>query len=994
MGKNFNFLQLSDLHIKASTDWNCMLKAYETLSQHIKPDFIVVTGDFKHKKFNNSYNDSLDFLNEITKIFKLKKSNIFLVPGNHDADDFEFRTEIISNIRANIENDADIYSQYVNETKSAKNLSNGFKNYIDFVREFYGSSVKDDRTKNPTDIMCINWEKTLNVVILNTALISDGNSDKKQIVDIKKLSSIKTNPKLPTIVLAHHDINSLIDCHKRRVCNILNNLDTKAYLCGDKHLIEKDSVDRYNEPNTTFPCIVCGKSAIEMGDDYSELGVISYTCKNDGNVYVQVYEYEEGSFITSNKFYYNINKPYYFKLFNNDDNASDDVVDNNNSRSSKKQSKNASIWLPDAELAKGKQTRFNSFTNTPSISKFFERNSPFLGIASVKGIGKTFLLQVKRVNSSKKYYCLPKCSCPSVKNNWATERISISTYSKLKTDNIYDNLVNLWIIAFEIYVINHFSTLSEEKENVAENQAALENQKTIEEYFNKNKLSSDIMSLCIDKNYSSLNSIIKNILCIDNWSHEISKYDINIANICNIVLQRRKASTKQSTKEIAIFVDKIDQAIKQTNAEPPADCVLCKLKNGYSECRIKDKGTDFCFSDDGCKEKLCCYGCEIFAGNKSNEGLRIHENSNVANLVHINIWQYFQLALMSAAGQLCDDFGGQINVFYTIRLEAFNCEDDRLGEQNQKLASKLLKLSYSFKEQERIFLDCIKEQDDSYLFSPEHKHTKGKEAFAFVGLENLCHPYCKDKNGNNQKETIFSSIYRHSFDRTRDIQRYGEEITKNIDTIREFNEPHKREEFVKQLIEDLAADLAYCSDPAINSVNLSYYTEKKHYLPNYWADKDNFEYLLSLIDRNLLFEDDIKRICKKINSIDECPEDGCISGKCKRHPFSMLYNMGYLGYILKNSNNSNQEVMNFKDSSQISYFYEKDTLITADRAAYIIHPALTKAIEKNYNKSLMHFSGFILGKGRTVDKEILSKIIEDKKNLDAEVFKSKYYFKP
>mgnify|MGYP007113732646 FL=1 len=31
-----------------------------------------------------------------------------------------------------------------------------------------------------------------------------------------------------------------------------------------------------------------------------------------------------------------------------------------------------SIWLPDAELANGRQTRFNSFTTTDVINKYFD----------------------------------------------------------------------------------------------------------------------------------------------------------------------------------------------------------------------------------------------------------------------------------------------------------------------------------------------------------------------------------------------------------------------------------------------------------------------------------------------------------------------------------------------------------------------------------------------------------------------------------------------
>ena len=54
----------------------------------------------------------------------------------------------------------------------------------------------------------------------------------------------------------------------------------------------------------------------------------------------------------------------------------------------------------------------------------------------------------------------------------------------------------------------------------------------------------------------------------------------------------------------------------------------------------------------------------------------------------------------------------------------------------------------------------------------------------------------------------------------------------------------------------------------------------------------------------------------------------------------MLYNMGYLGYILPNLSNARSKTQQFLDSSEISYFTEADDLLPADRVAYIIHPVV------------------------------------------------------
>ena len=976
MNKQFSWLQLSDLHIFSSTDWNIMREAYRNLAKVVKPDFLVVTGDFRHKKTNPSYENALHFLNEVTKVFGLKKSDVFLVPGNHDVDNFPYRNEIINTIKLELPENPDVYRRYMNDDTG--DLRNAFTQYQKFVSTFYGKTVKDERVKTPSDVFAITYKNYANIVILNTALISNGTRDEQQIVDINAFSKLRLKSSLPTIVLAHHDLGSVHESHRKRMTTILNSINARVYLCGDEHRMRKGSISKKEIPNTSVPSIVCGKSAIEMGDSYSELCAIEYVCRDDGNTYVQVYEYEDDGFLKSSKFYYNVDKQFSFPMM--------DCVRTTKvakAKSPGKQNTKAkvptSIWLPDAELAKGKQTRFTSFTTTDSIEKFFDNDSGYLGVASVKGIGKTFLLQVKRVKSGRKFHCLPECDKPSVQNNWATERVSFDRYSALKTDNIHDDLVLLWKMAIKCYVINNLKTP--------------ENIKTVNEYVSAGKITIDIANLCVEDHNESLDSIFGNILSIDGWNKVIEKYQQPISNLCKLVLKRRKKEDP-SSKKIAIFIDKVDQAIKQTNAEPPADCVVCNKGNTYAECQSSRKSPEYCSEESGCQSKNCCYGCEIFASVESNTGLRIYENSNASKRIHVNIWQYLQLALMSASGQISDEFKGEISVFYTIRQEAFHCEENRLGEQNQKIAGKIIKLSYSMADHKRIFLECIREQNSHYLFAPECRTKEGLEEYAFVGIKGLCHPYCVDANGESIRESLFMCIYRHSFDRSRDIQRYGEELTSKMDEIRACADDHRREETVKQIIEDLAASLAYCSRKSESTVNPSYFTEKMRYLPNYWADNDNFGQLLSLIDRNLLFEDDVKSICRKINGHSACPDAGCRGGKCKRHPFSMLFNMGYLGYIIENPNNTNSEIQRFLDAAEISYFVEDDDLMTDNRVAYIIHPALTKTIEKKFNKSFMHFSGFILGKGLRVETKIMAEMIEDRKRLENDAFLRKYYFRP
>ena len=73
--KSISWLQFSDLHILKSVDWNLMMDSYRSLAERLHPDFIVITGDYRHKKYeeNYDYSETLEFLKEITKLFSVKK---------------------------------------------------------------------------------------------------------------------------------------------------------------------------------------------------------------------------------------------------------------------------------------------------------------------------------------------------------------------------------------------------------------------------------------------------------------------------------------------------------------------------------------------------------------------------------------------------------------------------------------------------------------------------------------------------------------------------------------------------------------------------------------------------------------------------------------------------------------------------------------------------------------------------------------------------------
>ena len=318
--KQICWLQLSDLHIFYSTEWEIMLKSYEDLAKVFKPNFIVVTGDFCHKKRNRTYDDALKFLNKLVDIFSLDKSNFFFVPGNHDVSNFKMRTEIIAAINGNIEKDPDFYLGY------SEKLQKSFHNYCAFVRKFYGDSLaaNDKRITDPSGVYVTSWKNKINIVTLNSALISNGEPERHEIVDIQKLSQIASqiDQSRPTIVLAHHAPSALVNSQRVQLDRLLTIMNARAYLCGDEHKLGREITNKFDVGNQTVG-IVCGKSTAEQNDTYSDVCVIGYTWEgNRTNVEIFKWHSRDAEapyqFVKSDIWYHHVDKPFSFKMTEGD----------------------------------------------------------------------------------------------------------------------------------------------------------------------------------------------------------------------------------------------------------------------------------------------------------------------------------------------------------------------------------------------------------------------------------------------------------------------------------------------------------------------------------------------------------------------------------------------------------------------------------------------------------------------------------------------------
>ena len=620
-----------------------------------------------------------------------------------------------------------------------------------------------------------------------------------------------------------------------------------------------------------------------------------------------------------------------------------------------------SLWLPDAELATEEQSEFENFTHTASTSDFMNLESDIWGIMSVKGAGKTYLLQKMRRDMNA--YAIPHYHKLSKENEWGTESIRFDDPTLIEKADLLQ-LAGLWKVSILCLVINCIESYDKKSK--------------IEKVISRKRLPEDLIYILENAElYNRLNVIVNGILIDCNWRSTISTSYTILRTLCKQIINSRPENDL-----IMIFIDKVDQSILQPGAEIP-ECSNCYKDSKYNECDEENKDLRYCIEE--CKG--CCFGCEKFASPHAGGELRIYGSKYGKRYEHISQWQHIQLALVLAVNNIRLDFESIIHVYYAIRQEAFNAENNLLGANAPKITSHTKTLHYSKEEQEKIFNNTIKIQHSDYLYDP-YLIEKGRYAEAFIGISRLCHPYV-----TGEDESIFECIYRHSFDRAREIQYIGDVLASNIEEIRAMKNQIERGEKVKEIIESTAADLLFLSSGTSESGNRTYYNDKQILLRNYWANPDNFRNFIGEIDRNLLFMDDLARICKKINAYPDCNKN-CTETKCEHHPFSMLYQIGLLGRASYNEGIDNDSEPNFISSKDVTYYRDKAEIFPNDDTIFILHPALTKCIERKVRgTTIMHFRGFILGKGLKIPRIKLKELLDNKKSMDIESFEKMYYSK-
>lgn len=286
-----NWLQISDLHFTVETDArtnNFERLFLEFCKENTDINFVVVTGDFRHYETEN-YQHAKRFLQKVMATLNLNiERDLFIVPGNHDVNkDRHINAKEIS------DNCAKLNAEKVND------LLCDFSLYKKFASELIPTVYGND---DPTQVHVRTWENKINILHLNTCLISDGKRNHNEVFDINAVCSEVIFEKLsndcPTLIIGHHSLSDIQQDITNQLVQFSNQVKkVAAYLAGDRHIPNPYNCDYLLDrrfDTSVFPNIVTGKLIPTLTDNYSKIWFIKH-CWNELENMVEQQHYEWNS---------------------------------------------------------------------------------------------------------------------------------------------------------------------------------------------------------------------------------------------------------------------------------------------------------------------------------------------------------------------------------------------------------------------------------------------------------------------------------------------------------------------------------------------------------------------------------------------------------------------------------------------------------------------------------------------------------------------------
>ena len=217
--KKFVWLHLADLHFREGTKYNTNIVLTGLLEDiddmysksDLFPDFIAITGDIAFSGSSAEYELAKEFFDELLKVTRLNKDQLFIIPGNHDVD----RGKVSPLIKdySHLKN-RDIVNKILADQNTRKEVFHRLSNYATFVNEYFSHLTFTD-----DNYFYVNKFKLCGKIVailgLNSAWSCSSDTDKSDGILIGEMQVRTALEKAKDadirIALLHHPFNWLKD---------------------------------------------------------------------------------------------------------------------------------------------------------------------------------------------------------------------------------------------------------------------------------------------------------------------------------------------------------------------------------------------------------------------------------------------------------------------------------------------------------------------------------------------------------------------------------------------------------------------------------------------------------------------------------------------------------------------------------------------------------------------------------------------------------------
>lgn len=233
---DLRFLHISDIHFQYENYQTKrmrigLLRKLNELSKEKTFDFVLLTGDLSHQ--GQGFNEALiKFLEEVLRILNITKEQLYIIPGNHDINRNDERTNLIKEI-IETPNPSNTLDEYLHDEIKISKLLSSFDSFTTFYFNFFN---KEYPLK---DIHFLLETENYNIVYLNTCLIANRAEEegtlligKDKLLDC--LTELEGANKL-TIAIGHHALECMADSDKSAILNLFDDYNIDLYLSGHVH---------------------------------------------------------------------------------------------------------------------------------------------------------------------------------------------------------------------------------------------------------------------------------------------------------------------------------------------------------------------------------------------------------------------------------------------------------------------------------------------------------------------------------------------------------------------------------------------------------------------------------------------------------------------------------------------------------------------------------------------------------------------------------------